>query len=120
VKNFAGVILACLLVAGCASRSSDVKASYVSPRTYQGWSCSELTAEAQRVSVRASAAAGAQDKRRSHDAAMVGVGVVVFWPALLFTKGDGQETAELARLKGEMSAIKQEASAKRCAIRFRS
>jgi hypothetical protein len=120
MKSYAGVMLACLLVAGCASRSSDIKPSYVSPHSYKDWSCSELGAEAQRVSARALAAAGAQDRRRSHDAAMVGVGVVVFWPALLFTKGDGQEAGELARLKGEMEAIRKEAKARRCAIRFQS
>src|SRR4051794_10173807 len=120
LKSFAGVMLACLLVVGCASRSSDIKPSYVSPHAYRDWSCNELGAEAQRVSARASAVAGVQDKRRSYDAAMVGGGVGGFWPAFLFRKGEGQEAIELAHLKGEMDTIRKEEGAKNCTISFRS
>ena len=48
----------------------------------------------------------------------MGVGLVIFWPALLFTKGNDENTAELARLKGSMDAIEQASIRKNCGIKF--
>lgn len=48
----------------------------------------------------------------------MGVGLIIFWPALLFTKGNDENTAELARLKGQMDAIEQASIQKRCGITF--
>ena len=55
------------LVAGCASSASDIKASYVSPMTYQTYDCGQLSAEAQRVSAAAAQASGEQDSKRTSD-----------------------------------------------------
>jgi hypothetical protein len=38
---------------------------------------------------------------------VTGAAIVLFWPAAFFVKGDGQNAAELARLKGEFEAIEQ-------------
>ena len=46
------------------------------------------------------------------------VGLVVFWPALLFTQGDGAQAAEVARLKGEMQAIEDASRRRGCGITF--
>src|SRR5262245_57721467 len=73
-------LLALVLVAGCASKSQDIKASYVSPVTYQGFSCEQLAAEGKRVSARASQVAGVQDKNRKDDTIKTTVGVLIFWP----------------------------------------
>ena len=47
------------------------------------------------------------------------VGLVLFWPVLLFNEGDGQTAAELASLKGQMKAIEQASLKNNCAIQFR-
>lgn len=107
-----------VLLAGCASKSADVAPSYVSPLQYQSYSCAQLAAEAQRISNRASIAAGVQDKKRSSDAVATTVGVVLFWPTLFFIKGDDEKTAELARLRGEMDAIEQQSIQQNCGIVF--
>jgi hypothetical protein len=113
---FAVALTACL--GGCAKDASEVGATYVSPITYQSYSCDQLGQEAQRVSAAAAQAAGVQDQRATNDKVAMGVGLVVFWPALLFTKGNDENTAELARLKGEMDAIEQASIAKHCGITF--
>ena len=46
----------------------------------------------------------------------MGVGLVLFWPALFFIKGDKQSAAELARLKGELDAIQQASIMHNCGI----
>lgn len=112
-------ILASLLLAGCASKSTDIEASYVSPLQYQTYTCNQLVAEGQRVSQRAAAVSGRQDQSRKDDAVMTGVAVVLFWPALFALDGDGPTASELARLKGEMEAIERASIQKNCGIQFR-
>ena len=70
------------------------------------------------VSARAAEATGAQNKARTNDAVMTTVGVVVFWPSLFFIKGNGPQSAELARLKGQMEAIETASIRKKCRIEF--
>jgi hypothetical protein len=70
------------------------------------------------VSARAAQAAGVQDEKSTNDKVAMGVGLIIFWPALLFTKGNDENTAELARLKGQMDAIEQASIQKRCGITF--
>jgi hypothetical protein len=48
-----------------------------------------------------------QDSKRSDDQVATGVGVIIFWPALFFIKGDGASAAELGRLKGEYEALEK-------------
>lgn len=105
-------------LAGCASSADDIGASYVSPVAYENYSCQQLAREAQAVSTRAAQAAGVQNKAHTTDAVVTTVGLVVFWPSLFFLKGDGQQTAELANLKGQMNAIEQASIQKNCGIQF--
>lgn len=81
-------------------------------------SCNQLRDEAQRVSDRAATAAGEQTKARGRDAAMVGVSLLVFWPAAFFIGGDRGSARDIAQLKGEMQAIQQANTAKHCGIQF--
>src|SRR5688572_18086195 len=107
-----------LLLAGCASKSSEISASYVSPIMYQNHTCPQLAQEAQSVSARAAQVSGAQDSKRTNDAIATGVAIVVFWPAAFLVGGDGPVAAELAQLKGQMNAIEQASIQKRCGIQF--
>ena len=110
--------IACLL-AGCASSSDKITASYISPMQYDNYNCRQLGEEAQRVSARASEAAGAQDSQATKDAVATTAAIIVFWPAAFFVQGDKQNAAELARLKGELEAIEQVSIRKQCGIQFR-
>ena len=112
------VILAAAILAGCATRASDVAPAYVSPLTYDRFSCDQLRDEATRVSSRAIAATGAQNQRAKNDAVATGVTLILFWPAVFLVRGDGAQAAELARLKGEMDAIEQVSTRKDCGIEF--
>lgn len=110
------VVLAAVL-GGCASKSSEITPTYVSPVTYQTHT-QELAMEAQSVSARAVSVTGAQDSKSTKDAVATGVAIVVFWPAAFFVGGDGAVAAELAQLKGQMVAIEQASIAKKCGIQF--
>lgn len=104
---------------GCASTSSDIAPTYVSPLNYSQYDCEQLAMEGQRISQHAAAASGQQDKARTGDTVATTVGIVLFWPSLFFIKGDGPKAAELAQLKGEMDAIESASIQKKCRIEFR-
>jgi hypothetical protein len=119
MRIIAAVVTA-VFVAGCASKSSEITAAYVSPIQYQSFTCPQLAEEAQRVSAAAVAASGAQDSQATKDAVATTVGVIVFWPSLFFIGGDKQNAAQLAQLKGQMDAIQQESIRKNCGIQFQT
>ena len=55
------------------------------------------------------------DKKADNDAAQMGIGLVLFWPALLFLEGgDGPEAQEYSNLKGEFEALRTAAVQKKC------
>ena len=107
-----------LFLVGCASKSADIDAAYISPVTYQNFTCEQLQEEAQGVSQRAATASGRQDKARKNDAVKTTVGVILFWPVLLFNEGDGAKANEVANLKGQMQAIQQASVQKKCGFTF--
>lgn len=111
-------IVTALLLAGCASKSEDITPAYISPVTYQNFTCEQLQREAQGVSQRAAVASGQQDKARKNDVVKTTVGVVLFWPVLLFNEGDGAKANEVANLKGQMQAIQQASVQKNCGFTF--
>lgn len=106
------------LVSGCATSPKDIAPAYVSPVLYQNLSCEQLAAEAARVSNAAAVASGQQQAQAGKDAAMVGVSLILFWPAIFFVGGDKASAAEIARLKGEMQAIEQANIARNCGLQF--
>ena len=112
------MLVAAAALAGCASKSSEITPTYVSPVMYQGYTCKQLALEAQGVSARAVQVSGAQDSKRTNDQIATGVAIVVFWPAAFVVGGDGPMAAELAQLKGQMVAIEQASIQKKCGIQF--
>lgn len=111
-------LTALALLAGCATGADNIAAAYVSPVGYQGLSCAQLGNEATAISSRAVAANGAQNRKAAGDAVAMTVGLVVFWPALLFTQGDGAKATEVANLKGQMQAVEDVSRQKGCGITF--
>lgn len=107
-----------MTLSGCASSSSNVTSSYISPLQYNQYSCEQIGAEAGRVSARVSELSGVQDSNATADV-KTGVAVVLFWPAAFFMSGNGQNAAELGRLKGEFQAIEQASIQKNCGFQFR-
>ena len=63
---------------------------------------------------RAGQLAGRLDEAASNDKALVGIGMILFWPALFALGGTKQQEAEYARLKGEHDALSQAAINHKC------
>ena len=113
-----GIVSTALVVSGCAQKAEDISASYVSPLTYQNFSCRQISEEANRVTAEAAQLSGVQNKKAENDAVATGVALVLFWPAAFFIKGDKTTAAELGRLKGELEALEQASNKRNCGIKF--
>lgn len=114
------IITMCVVgaLAGCAENPKTTRADYVPEALYANLSCQQLGTEAINVSNRAHDAAKLQRRHRTQDEVKTAAGLVIFWPALLFIRGNNETTAELAQLKGEMQAVEQASAAKQCGIVF--
>lgn len=113
----APLLPACLIsvaLVGCASRAVDVRPAPANPADFATWSCARVDDEIDRVQQRAADVAYAVDERAGNNILALGIGVVVFWPAMLAMRPDGLEAAELARLKGRYEALRQASAGKGC------
>lgn len=117
-RSRSGLAVLCLsgaLLLGCATASRDIASSYVSPMTYRSYDCDQLVAEMQRVQSRVHQLGARLDQAASNDKTLVGVGMLLFWPALFALGGTKEQEAEFARLKGEYEALQQALIEKKCA-----
>lgn len=103
-----------MILSGCATASKDITAAYVSPMQYQSYDCDQLSSETQRIQTRVVQLGGRLDTAASNDKALVGVGVLLFWPALFALGGTKQQEADYARLRGEYDAVQQSAILRKC------
>jgi hypothetical protein len=113
-----GVLATAVLASGCATRSDEVVPMYVSPYQFETLTCPQIAEESRRIARCANELAGVQDSKRTKDTVATTVAVVVFWPAAFLVGGDDRNTAELARLRGELEALEQVSTRKRCGIQF--
>lgn len=114
-----GLLAATLILSGCATSPNKISAAYVSPAKYQSFDCSQVAAEQAGVEQRTNALYHSLKKRNTNDKWMMGVGMLVAWPALFFLKGNnGVQNAEYAQLKGEYEALRNASVAKKCDIAF--
>lgn len=103
-----------LVMAGCANSSGSIASTYVSPLQYQPYDCMQLVAESQRIQSRVVEIGGRLDQASSNDKAVMGVGLVLFWPILFALGGTKAQEAEYARLKGEYDAVQIAAIERKC------
>lgn len=112
MKKYAMMLIPFL--AGCAKSTSELTPQYVSPMQYNGYTCKQMEMEMQALSGRVSELGGQVDKTASNDSVQMGVGLVLFWPALFFLDGDTPQAAEYSRLRGEFDALEKAAIQKEC------
>lgn len=113
-RPIAAALSITIALTGCATASKDIAANYVSPMQFQSYDCEQLASETQRVQFRVNQLGGRLDQAASNDKAIVGVGMILFWPALFALGGTKQQEAEYSRLKGEYDAVQQSAIVKKC------
>jgi len=87
----------------------------VSPLKYKDYTCDQIIMEMDHVGHRVTELYHSLKKTANNDKAAMGVGMILFFPALFMLEGgDGPEAAEYARMKGEYEALRQQAVMKNC------
>ena len=114
LQKYVALSAATAVLAGCASSAKDIASVYVSPLQYQSFSCDQLKAESMRIQTRYVDLGGRLDKSAENDKALMGVTLLLFWPAAFALGGNKALEAEYARLKGEYDAIQQANIQKSC------
>ena len=114
IKKCACWLTVTAFLGGCATAGKDVAATYVSPIQYSNYDCDQLRQELARINGRVGQLTGRLDEAANNDKALVGVGVILFWPALFALGGTKQQEAELSRLKGEYDALQIASTNKKC------
>lgn len=114
VKTLATCCASVLILTACAKSSNEIATTYISPEQYRTLDCNQISAELVRVSSRVADLGGRLDEAASNDAAITGVGLILFWPALFALGGTDAQEAEYGRLKGEYEALNQLAVQKNC------
>lgn len=109
-----GSLVPLVLAAGCATRAQDVHPEPADPGAFAAMDCMALYDEADRMRLRAAQLAYTLDERAGTNIVALGMGVTVFWPALLAMRPAGPDAAELARLKGRDDALRIALISKGC------
>lgn len=111
-----GTIAIGMIIGGCSQKADSIKATYVSPMGYESKSCKQLREEVIRVNKRLSVISGEQAQVADKDAVTMGVGVLLFPPALLFMAQGEDQKAEIGNLKGQYDTIRDVATKKNCSF----
>jgi hypothetical protein len=106
--------LAALALTGCATRAVDVPPAPANPADFATWDCTRIADEQDDVQQLAADVAYAVDERAGNNIMALGVGIAVFWPAILAMRPAGPEAQDLARLKGRFEALQVAARLKAC------
>ena len=115
LKRIGAIFIIVSFLNGCSTNPDKISGTYVSPLQYQGSSCNQIRQEFMRVNRKILEITGKQRNESTKDKVALGVGLVLFWPALFFMIGDDKKD-ELARLKGEYEALERIAIQKECDI----
>lgn len=105
---------AVLLQFACATSPDDIPAARVSVHPYLKLDCGGLAAEHARVSASLRDARGLQADQAERDSGAIAGAFILFTPIILAVGGNRPMTSEVARLKGERSALDEAIARKGC------
>jgi len=110
------IILSFIVLTACsgAKQASEVNKVYVSSAKYKGLTCKELIAESEIIRSREPALAAKVDKHYKSQKNTELVTWLLFWPAAFWLEDGEKDSSELARVRGELDAIRQAMLAKDC------
>tara|TARA_A100000164_G_C21695595_1_gene671066 strand:- start:189 stop:542 length:354 start_codon:yes stop_codon:yes gene_type:complete len=114
MKKIIGLFLL-LTVVACATAPEKLSTQYVPASTYSNLDCEQIAAALRQKNGKLENLYSNLKSESQADAWQMGVGLVLFWPTLLFLEGsDSPEAAQYSRLKGEVEALNEMAITKKC------
>jgi hypothetical protein len=117
-KTRSGATALVLLLGACATQPNEIATASISTIPYEGYNCQQIALDVDRVQRRANELHATLKNKADGDGAQMAIGLILFWPALLFLEGgDGPEAQEYARLKGEGRALETVSIQKGCQVK---
>jgi hypothetical protein len=114
MKKKTVALLVCLQLSACATQPEQVVGTYVSPATYSSYGCKQIVSERNRVVQKVNELNGVQKKKADSDAAVMGIGMILFWPALFGLAAGSDVEPQLASMKGNYDALTAVGTQKSC------
>ncbi len=106
-----------VVATGCVPAPENIQGTYVSPHVYGNYSCERVRTELTRIGARVQEVSAAQSAEAT-TAAVASVAataaLLLVAPGFFFMSGGGKHAQELARLKGQVEALRQVAVDKGC------
>jgi hypothetical protein len=109
-----GVVIAGSILAGCAQQPDQIVAADVSRQAYSGASCRSLQTQLFSVETKLGELSAAQTSAANADAAWVAGGALLFFPAMAVAAAGPDHAAEIASLKGQRTALREQMIASSC------
>tara|TARA_B100001029_G_scaffold22387_1_gene15255 strand:- start:1427 stop:1789 length:363 start_codon:yes stop_codon:yes gene_type:complete len=114
-KTFISLFLISVLFTACASQPDKISSQYVPAATYSNYTCDQIASSLRQKNNRMQTLYGSLKEEADADEWQMGVGMILFWPSLFFLEGgDSPESAEYARIKGEVDALNEMSIQKNC------
>lgn len=114
-KMTAFTMASLLLAAGCAKRPENITARFAPASGYRAMACEQLNDERMRVGLELQRITALQQENADADALLMGVGMVIFWPALIGLAATTDRSDQIAGMMGERDAMDIAAREKGCA-----
>lgn len=113
-KLFLLMVMPMVMAVGCATSPDKIPAQYVSPLIYKDYDEDQIVHEMDHIGRRTGELYASLKKKATGDKWQMGLGLLLFWPALFALEGgDGPEAQEYARLRGQYEALRQVAIQKK-------
>ncbi len=113
-RQIAACVLASVVAAACAKRPENITARFAPASGYRGMACEQLNDERMRVGLELQRVTGLQRENADADALLMGVGMVIFWPALIGLAATTDRSDQIAAMMGERDAMEIVAREKGC------
>lgn len=110
----AALLTGALTLSACAKGAEQVTSNHVPSQMYSSESCTSLRQKQAEIVYDVNTLTGKQNSKARTDAIAVGVGVVLFWPALFLLAKDAGNTQALADAKGRYETIDRVGKSKGC------
>lgn len=96
------LLAAAVALVACAQSPEAIQPAYVSPMTFNGWSCEQMGAEEARLGSALASASAQQSQARSND-----IAGVIFLGLPVASMSGKNIAPQIARYKGEQEALRQ-------------
>jgi hypothetical protein len=106
--------LALALLSACAKNPDNIHAKFASATPYRALTCEQLNDERARVGSELTRIEALQRENANTDTAVMAVGMILLWPALLGLAATTDRSDEIAAMRGERDAMELAAREKGC------